>query len=633
MNKITGRVTGFLKENLADIAGIAGLLIVFLILAPIIVGHQGHPIIDCGRTAYVPSEILGGKVLYKDIGEIMAPFSAQFNALLYALFGENLNTLYGAGLVNSFIIIVTVFLISKNFTTKPVSWAIAFITTAVCVFNYYIFNFIFPYTHSMTYALSAFLLSVLFCVYYFKTSKSVFGLLSFFFIGLSLTTKYEYLIYFVLLSAAIFLFKPLSRKNTLISTGLFFLPPVVSFTALFLQGLSINDMLNTVDLIKRFSSSNTLHYLYTNFVGLYFNPEMFVVNITNLLNTAFNFLIIITMLYFLIGLIFNNFQSKIKFKLPFFVQIIAALGALKFFPWRLIAGISTEMSYTWLPLSTTAILIGFLAYFVKKGAVKNFLTDIKMLNQVQHDNKNVWNRFTVSLRTTVRKIGLKDAMFVFLTIVALTAVIKSYFFLHLRVYGPFMLPLVLIVNVVFLVEYLPSLLKFIDRDIWRKACFVILTGIGVFYALNDINAAMSFNNTPVKTNRGTLYTIKDYADPLNEAVAYINKNVPENASLLMLPEGVMLNFLTGRKSHDNYYTLLPTDIEIFGEEKIVNDLKNQPPDYIFINNRDSSDYGFAYFCKDYGFKTCKYIHQNYSYQTKFRSNSQHGLEIAVYKKN
>ncbi len=82
MRNKANKLMRFLMENKNEIIGVIGLFLIFLFLAPIIVGHQGHPIIDSGRLAYVQSEILRGKLLYKDIIEIMAPLSFQFECVL-----------------------------------------------------------------------------------------------------------------------------------------------------------------------------------------------------------------------------------------------------------------------------------------------------------------------------------------------------------------------------------------------------------------------------------------------------------------------------------------------------------------------------------------------------------------------
>ena len=155
------------KVDKGEILGFSLLSLMFLLLVPLFWGHQGHPIIDCGREAYIPSEILKGQVLYKDILILYGPLSFQINALLYAIFGQSLNTLYAAGMFNSFLIVGLVYLMKVTVTTRGVSLALSFMIMAMTVFNYYISSFSFPYSFAMVYALSSFLLSLLFCILLF----------------------------------------------------------------------------------------------------------------------------------------------------------------------------------------------------------------------------------------------------------------------------------------------------------------------------------------------------------------------------------------------------------------------------------------------------------------------------------
>ena len=51
-----------------------------------------------------------------------------------------------------------------------------------------------------------------------------------------------------------------------------------------------------------------------------------------------------------------------------------------------------------------------------------------------------------------------------------------------------------------------------------------------------------------------------------------------------MDEGLVFNYLTDRKTNLKYYALIPHMVDTFGEDKIVNDLKNNPPDFIFITD-------------------------------------------------
>ncbi len=80
-------------------------------------GKWGHVIYDCFREAVLPQAILDGKVLYRDITNLYPPLGYYFNALLYLIFGNSLNTLYWAGIINSFLILSIIYFVVKKYSS------------------------------------------------------------------------------------------------------------------------------------------------------------------------------------------------------------------------------------------------------------------------------------------------------------------------------------------------------------------------------------------------------------------------------------------------------------------------------------------------------------------------------------
>ena len=112
----------FLKS---DFGYISILIILFLCFLPAFFMHQGLLLIDTGREFYIPSRILAGEALFKDIFIIYGPFSYLFNAFIMKIFGQSLYSIYIAGLFNSLLIILFIYLISAQFIKKNLSFLIA----------------------------------------------------------------------------------------------------------------------------------------------------------------------------------------------------------------------------------------------------------------------------------------------------------------------------------------------------------------------------------------------------------------------------------------------------------------------------------------------------------------------------
>jgi hypothetical protein len=108
----------------------------------------------------------------------------------------------------------------------------------------------------------------------------------------------------------------------------------------------------------------------------------------------------------------------------------------------------------------------------------------------------------------------------------------------------------------------------------------------------------------------------DY-DVRGKAVNAILKNIsdmPDMDNLLVLPEGIMVNFLTKKVCPIEFNNFMLPEILIFGEDNMLSSMKNKPPQYILFLDRDTSEYGVESFRKDemYGKKIMAWINENYT---------------------
>lgn len=172
-------------------------------------GKQNVFLVDVGREAYIPWQMLKGQLLYKDIFNVYGPLGYQINAIAYAILGVKLNTLYIMGVLNSLLILISTFFIAHLFIKKKYAIIVSALTLFVCVFTVKHFNFIYPYSYSAVYALTGFLFSLLAMLLYMQKDKKLYLYLSFLFAGFSFANKIENLPYF----AMIFLVLPFFLKR------------------------------------------------------------------------------------------------------------------------------------------------------------------------------------------------------------------------------------------------------------------------------------------------------------------------------------------------------------------------------------------------------------------------------------
>jgi hypothetical protein len=98
---------------------------------------------------------------------------------------------------------------------------------------------------------------------------------------------------------------------------------------------------------------------------------------------------------------------------------------------------------------------------------------------------------------------------------------------------------------------------------------------------------------------------------LEVARRLVEEIVPRNATLAVLPEGLMLNYLTRRPNPGPYTSLMPPEMAMFGDADISADIQANPPDYVALVHRDTSEYGVPLFGRDYGQAVASWIRQHY----------------------
>lgn len=167
-----------------------------------------------------------------------------------------------------------------------------------------------------------------------------------------------------------------------------------------------------------------------------------------------------------------------------------------------------------------------------------------------------------------------------------------------------------LVNLSFITMIALVLDRFKEKNINQKviASYLIIASIS-FYFINmpRLHSKMHALSTP----RGKIYVEENLFPSTDKLVKYIQTNTKKNDTVMIFPEGQLINFLTDRKSDNTYGSLIPLYIETFGEDNIIAHFKKNKPEYIIFNNWDYHEYSYRYICNDYAQTFCAFIAQNY----------------------
>ena len=86
-----------------------------------------------------------------------------------------------------------------------------------------------------------------------------------------------------------------------------------------------------------------------------------------------------------------------------------------------------------------------------------------------------------------------------------------------------------------------------------------------------------------------------------------------DGTLAVLPEGTTINYLSRRVNPTPCLDWSPTVLTAFGQAGMTAAFEKNPPDYIFLVERDTSEFGVGYFGRSpgYGVELMQWIGKNY----------------------
>jgi hypothetical protein len=98
------------------------------------------------------------------------------------------------------------------------------------------------------------------------------------------------------------------------------------------------------------------------------------------------------------------------------------------------------------------------------------------------------------------------------------------------------------------------------------------------------------------------------------ALENMAQTMPPGATLVVIPDGIVLNYLLRRENPTPYTVFDPVLMAVYGgEERVVETLTAHPPDYIALVQRNFDEYGLAPFGQDprFGRTILAWVDQHY----------------------
>jgi hypothetical protein len=117
---------------------------------------------------------------------------------------------------------------------------------------------------------------------------------------------------------------------------------------------------------------------------------------------------------------------------------------------------------------------------------------------------------------------------------------------------------------------------------------------------------------------------------LAATLQWVQNNTPPDSTIAVLPEGVMLNYLSRRANPAGYLRWNTAELAVFGQENMNAAFTNHSPDYVILLERDMREFGVRPFGEEdrFGLKLMQWIRLHYKPIYKFDSPS-----IVIFRKN
>jgi hypothetical protein len=538
-------------------------------------------LVDFGRELYVPWQISLGRALYKDIAYFNGPLSPYFNAALMRLFGVSLTTLVVANLAVLAIVVGLLYALLEAAAERTAAIAGALLFLTVFGFGRIVgignSNFICPYCHEITHGL-ALSLAAIACLHLPRVLKVRHAVSSGLFMGLVLLTKVEIAVACALALAAGFGLRFLvedapgrGRLAAAFATGTL-APVLLAFGLLCLKMPIGTAAQGTLGSFYRVLASNVSS-------SPFFRASLGVMNLrTNLL------------------------EMGVGVALLALAAIAAvALGSLSR---RMTGGRDAPTAAVVVFLTTVGL--GILTVHSRHW----FVTMPKALPLVMVLLLTVW---WLALRREPRGSDQVRPLALRITLATFGLGLLAKMILNTRLYHyGFVLavPATLLLLTAF-VSWGPraAAVRGADGGVVR-AVGLGLGCVMAFAYLTKTSSLLARQAYPVGSGSDAFFAdSRGVGEQL--ALQWIDKNMPPNATLAVLPEGAMINYLSRRRNPTNYIVLMPTDFMMYGEDHVLQDFQAHPPDYVLLCHRDTTEYGVPLFGHDYGQILSAWIHSNY----------------------
>jgi 4-amino-4-deoxy-L-arabinose transferase-like glycosyltransferase len=574
-----------------DVFALLILVVIFVLMLIFSWQRWSQPIIDHGREMNLPTRILAGDQLYSDVQFLYGPFTPYFNALLYRIFGVHLMTLHLSGAVCAILIIFMIYWLARQLMGVREAWLAAGLVLVLCATKS-TGNYIQPYAYNANHGLVFALMALVSIILYLREDRAHWVFLAGGCAGLSLITKQEIAVASIAAAFVALILKSISRHKLHWRDALFFALPVVAITVT-AYGLILNRVSWRMLLDEN-------HVFFTNLTPQlkYFNGQ-----VSGLLHWPKSFW------YMLTGL--GSFA--------FVVGLTALLGVL--ISWR------RQHEWKWATRRALLVMLAGLVWWMAMWMVVHELfrvhPDASPLATAPIVLPVIIGTLTWRLwhsRGDLKKVPIAHQILLIIAVFGFVSIARI--FLNVTgagAYVAFLTPTLPIIYLYLLFHVLPAYLVPPGpiRVRASHAGMALLIIVGILVGRESLYRFRHFNTSEISSPRGSILTEPALAIPIAEAIKYARERTSPDESLLVLPQGSLINFFAERRNPLRYEIIHPGFLEGPNEVEARRRILSSQVPIILIANILTPEIRDASFGVDYNRDFFHWIQEHYHLSATF----------------
>lgn len=585
-------------ERVARVAGPLIVLVAGIVMTAWTWFKWPDPVVDFGRELYVPWQLSQGKVLYRDIAYFNGPLSPYLNTVVFLLMGVSLRSLVIVNLAILALIIVMIWRLWVIIADALAATLACLLLVTVFAFiqlgdigNY---NFVTPYSHELTHGMAVSLAGMLCIAGYLREPRKKLVVAAGILLGLIFLTKAEVFLAVALsMTTGVALAGRAQRACVLAMFAISALiPPLLGYFLLWSTMPAADAARGTL--------GSWMYVFDPGISGMKFYRKVFGAHdLANNMHSMIVCLVWWTALFGGIAAVAIALRPAVFRRGWMWLIMLPVMSAVMWFIAHRFE-IFWDQAFRGLSLVLLATTAGLLIATMKgiPGA------------SGEDESPNSRRRLVMQLVAALFALLLLGKIFLNVQLLhygfalampatlVMTALLASWWpnFIDRRGGSGLILRSAAIAAV--------GLVIYIYLDYYRllAADKQVLVGAGGNAFRADALARDKSGKTFDRDHRGRAVQL---------AIETLG-SLPANATLVTVPEGIMINYLSRRVNPTPYINLMPPEVLMFGQQRILRALEQNPPDYILlVLGSDPSDFGYKSFAADYGRQIYDWIREHY----------------------